>query len=87
MGYDETCPALQGFGYRELVMYHRGEISLEEALERDIKATRAFARRQMTWFRKFVPALWYDVSRLETDEITRQVMVLWENQLKGTRLP
>ncbi len=87
MGYDETCPALQGFGYRELVMYHRGQISLEEALERDIKATRAFARRQMTWFRKFVPALWYDVSRSETDEITRQVMFLWENQLKGTRLP
>ncbi|MFP4482053.1 MAG: tRNA (adenosine(37)-N6)-dimethylallyltransferase MiaA [Thermovirgaceae bacterium] len=82
MGYDESCPALQGFGYRELVLYHRGEITLDEALEEDIRATRAFAKRQMTWFRKFAPALWYDVTRSETDDVIRQVILLWENHLK-----
>ncbi len=82
MGYDATCPALQGFGYRELVLYHRGRMTLEEALEADIRATRAFAKRQMTWFRKFKPALWYDVTRSETNDVMRQVVLLWENQLK-----
>jgi tRNA dimethylallyltransferase len=82
MGYDESCPALQGFGYRELVLYHRGRMTLEEALEGDVRATRAFAKRQMTWFRKFTPALWYDVTRLKTNDVMRQVILLWENHLK-----
>ncbi|MGC9372364.1 MAG: tRNA (adenosine(37)-N6)-dimethylallyltransferase MiaA [Thermovirgaceae bacterium] len=82
MGYDESCPALQGFGYRELVLYHRGRMTLEEALEGDIRATRAFAKRQMTWFRKFTPALWYDVTRSKTNDVMRQVILLWENHLK-----
>jgi tRNA dimethylallyltransferase len=82
MGYDESCPALQGFGYRELLFYHKGRMTLEEALEGDIRATRAFAKRQMTWFRKFTPALWYDVTRSETNDVMRQVILLWENQLK-----
>jgi tRNA dimethylallyltransferase len=82
MGYDESCPALQGFGYRELVLFHRGRMTLEDALEGDIGATRAFAKRQMTWFRKFFPALWYDVTRSETEDVIRQVILLWENHLK-----
>jgi len=82
MGYDESCPALQGFGYRELVLYHRGKMTLEEALEGDIRSTRAFAKRQMTWFRKFTPALWYDVTRSKTNDVMRQVILLWENHLK-----
>ncbi len=65
MGIDERYPSMQGLGYRELVAYHRGMISLEEAREKYIRATRAFARRQMTWFSKFEPAVWYDMTRSE----------------------
>jgi tRNA dimethylallyltransferase len=57
-------------------------MTLEDALEGDISATRAFAKRQMTWFRKFLPALWYDVTRSETEDVIRQVILLWENHLK-----
>ena len=74
MGYDSRLPALQGFGYRELVCYHEGECSLQEALEGDIRATRAFSRRQMTWFRKFSPTLWYHVSRLENHKVFSELM-------------
>lgn len=63
-GFDESMPALQGFGYRELVAYHRGECTFEEAMNGDAAATRAFSRRQMTWFRKFSPVLWYDASHV-----------------------
>ena len=59
-GYDEKFPSMQGFGYRELVEYMKGNISFEEALEGDIKSTKAFCRRQMTWFTKFSPIIWYD---------------------------
>lgn len=68
-GYAPRCPALQGFGYRELVAFHQGECSLAKALEEDIAATKAFSRRQMTWFRKFSPVLWYDLSANGEDAV------------------
>ncbi len=83
MGYDPGLPALQGFGYRELVCYHQGRCSLQEALEGDIRATRAFSRRQMTWFRKFSPTLWYHVSRLEDSRAFSELISRCELFLEG----
>lgn len=68
-GYSRDLPAMQGFGYRELVRHIDGEISFEEAIVGDIRATKAFSRRQMTWFRQFSPIIWYDVSKMSIDEI------------------
>jgi tRNA dimethylallyltransferase len=44
--------ALQAIGYKEMAAHLRGELSLEQAKDRMLKATRAYARRQYTWFRK-----------------------------------
>lgn len=43
----------QALGYREVLEWARGECSREEAIERITRATRRFARRQDTWYRKF----------------------------------
>jgi tRNA dimethylallyltransferase len=59
-GYSKELPSMKGFGYRELVMFLEGRITFEEALNSDIKSTKAFSRRQMTWFKQFSPILWYD---------------------------
>lgn len=68
-GYSPELPALQGFGYRELVEYLMGRITLAEAEEGDIRSTKAFSRRQMTWFRHFEPAVWYDLGAASGKEI------------------
>ncbi len=81
-GYGPRCPALQGFGYRELVRYHQGECALAEALAEDIAATKAFSRRQMTWFRKFTPVLWYDLSAEEEEGILRKTVDFFRQQLE-----
>ncbi|WP_347240266.1 tRNA (adenosine(37)-N6)-dimethylallyltransferase MiaA [Thermus sp.] len=49
--YPEMPTALQAIGYKEVVGYLRGEYGLEEALLRDIRAVKAYAKRQYTWFR------------------------------------
>lgn len=59
-GFDERFPSMQGFGYKDILEYLRGKCSREEAAEQDIRQTKAFSRRQMTWFGKFSPILWYD---------------------------
>ncbi|MDR3254058.1 MAG: tRNA (adenosine(37)-N6)-dimethylallyltransferase MiaA [Synergistaceae bacterium] len=61
-GYSRDLPALSGFGYRELVLFLDGQMTFDEALQGDIKSTKAFARRQMTWFKQFSPVIWYDLS-------------------------
>jgi tRNA dimethylallyltransferase len=50
-GYDENTPGMKTTGYIEMIPYLRGEISLEEAIDAIQRATRSFARRQITWFR------------------------------------
>lgn len=73
-GFDERFPPMRGLGYRELVAWRRGAMTLDEALETAIIRTRAFCRRQMTWFRKFEPVLWYDTSALSFDELRNRAL-------------
>ncbi|MDY7095261.1 MAG: tRNA (adenosine(37)-N6)-dimethylallyltransferase MiaA [Acidobacteriota bacterium] len=51
-GVPVDAPAFQAIGYRQLLRHVGGEWSLEQALSATIQATRRFAKRQMTWFRK-----------------------------------
>ena len=54
--YSETSDlqykAFDGIGYREIIDYLNGKVSLKEAEELINKHTIQYAKRQMTWFRK-----------------------------------
>ncbi len=50
-GYSSDLRAMNALGYREMVNYVEGRISLREAVESIKKATRNFAQRQLTFFR------------------------------------
>lgn len=52
MGVTEEHPAMQGLGYKEIIPYLKGHLSLEEAVSLIKLRTRHFAKRQMTWFRR-----------------------------------
>ena len=73
-GYSQKLPAMQGFGYKELVEYVQGKCSYEEAIEGDIRATKAFSRKQMTWFKHFEPAIWYDFDKYEMSKALEDVL-------------
>ncbi|MBW3629953.1 MAG: tRNA (adenosine(37)-N6)-dimethylallyltransferase MiaA [Gemmatimonadetes bacterium] len=64
-GYDERAPGMNATGYIELIPVVRGNAVLDEALELVRRRTRAYARRQLTWFRHQLPsgALWLDSAR------------------------
>ncbi|MBE6644322.1 MAG: tRNA (adenosine(37)-N6)-dimethylallyltransferase MiaA [Ruminococcaceae bacterium] len=46
-----SSTAAQAIGYKEMLSYIDGEISLAEAIEQIKLATRRYAKRQLTWFR------------------------------------
>jgi tRNA dimethylallyltransferase len=50
-GLDAGLPAMKAVGVPELLRHLRGEIGLDEAVGLAQRATRRYAKRQMTWFR------------------------------------
>lgn len=51
-GIPQNGTAMQGIGYKEMVLHINGEISLEEALESIKRESRRYAKRQLTWLRR-----------------------------------
>jgi len=60
--------SMQGLGYKEILAYLDGEISLEEAVYIIKRDTRHFAKRQLTWFRREKEVIWIDKSAFDYDE-------------------
>lgn len=50
--YSRKLPSMSGIGYKQTDMYLREKVTLEKAKELIKFATHAYARRQMTWFRR-----------------------------------
>lgn len=70
-GCTRNMVAMQGLGYKEIVDYLDGKITLEEAVYIIKRDTRHFAKRQITWFKREKEVIWlnkpdfaYDDQRL-----------------------
>lgn len=57
-GYTRELVSMQGLGYKELLAFLEGEITLEEAVYRIKRDTRHFAKRQITWFKRERDVIW-----------------------------
>lgn len=59
-GYSLDLPALQSIGYRQIGLYVRGELTLEEAIALIKRDSHHLAKRQLTWFRADKEIQWFD---------------------------
>lgn len=57
-GYHKEMVSMQGLGYKEILDYLNGEISLDRAVYLIKRDTRHFAKRQLTWFRREKNVTW-----------------------------
>ena len=62
-GYSLDLPALQSVGYRQIGMYLRGQLSLDEGVTFIKRDTRHLAKRQLTWFRADKEIKWFHPER------------------------
>ena len=60
-GVPATATAMQAIGYKELTAYLRGEGSVEDAVAAIQQASRRYAKRQRTWFRRNPDIHWIDL--------------------------
>ena len=72
---DARC--LRAIGYSETLAHLRGDLSLDEMRERIVIATRQYAKRQDTWFRKEPDVTWLDAPRTprELPALVERVMM------------
>lgn len=78
-GYDETSPGMKTVGYVETIPYVRGECGLETAIDSIQRASRSYARRQITWLRHQLaePVIRLDAAR-PRDEIVERIVTEWQ---------
>lgn len=72
----DTATAAQAIGYKELKPYFDGELPLETAVENLKRATRNYAKRQITWFKRNPQIHWLDCDVLSTQDVLRQALEL-----------
>ncbi|MBR2309661.1 MAG: tRNA (adenosine(37)-N6)-dimethylallyltransferase MiaA [Oscillospiraceae bacterium] len=70
-GIPEKCTAMQAIGYKEFVSHLNGTCSLAEATSLVQQASRHYAKRQLTWFRRNPLVCWL---RRKSDEDTDKIL-------------
>lgn len=73
-GASRDCQAMKGIGYKETAAWLEGKISYTEAVELIQKATRHFAKRQLTWYRKMPYIHWYRADEMAETELLAAVL-------------
>ncbi len=71
--FDPGLPAFSAIGYREAWDVLDGRLTLDEAIDLDIRRNVAFARRQRTWFRSEPAIAWLDAAG-DVDRPTRETV-------------
>ena len=61
-GIPKTNTSMQAIGYKEIVEYLDGYLTLDEAVEKLKMESRRYAKRQLTWFRRNEGAHWLEAS-------------------------
>lgn len=77
MGFTSDDISMKGIGYKELIDYFEGKCSFDEAVIRIKTNTRHYAKRQITWFKRYSDMKWFDVTDESNKENSISIMTKW----------
>jgi tRNA dimethylallyltransferase len=63
-GYPEDCPGLKSLGYPQVLDYLHSRMDRTETIHRITTVTRAYAKRQVTWLRRYRNAEWITLENM-----------------------
>lgn len=69
MGYSKDLQPLNAVGYREIIAVLEGKMELDEAVEKIKTQTRRYAKRQLTWFRRWDFIEWLPADEKKPEEL------------------
>ncbi|MCI9976780.1 tRNA (adenosine(37)-N6)-dimethylallyltransferase MiaA [Clostridioides difficile] len=77
MGFKKDMISMQGIGYKEILKYLDGEYTYEEAIEIIKRDSRRYAKRQITWFKRYEIAKWFDLDKYESIDTLKNEIILY----------
>jgi tRNA dimethylallyltransferase len=77
--YGDNLRKINIIGYSELIEYFKGEITLEEAIEKIKQNSRRYAKRQFTWFKNDPDIIWFDVNKISETDLLERILKLIKN--------
>lgn len=80
MGLTEDNISMKGIGYKEIIGCLKGEYDREEAVRLIKRNTRHYAKRQITWFKRYPEIKWFHLSEIEQPEHTVQGILSYLNE-------
>ena len=80
-GYTKDMISMQGIGYKEIIKYFDGEYTLEEAIEIIKRDSRRYAKRQLTWFRRYEDAKWFEIDKFDSAEELKDAVVSYVKEM------
>lgn len=77
-GFSPRLKSLQSLGYKQIVSFLQGEITMDQAIQFIQRDTRQYAKRQMTWFRGDPEILWFRGDLEEIEPVRKKVAGFWD---------
>lgn len=72
-GLEQGVTAARAIGYAQAAAYLRSELSEAEAVAETQRLTRRYARRQVSWFKRYPAITWVEGGSAEAGELARRV--------------
>lgn len=66
-GLTENSISMKGIGYKEIIAYLHGEYDQAEAVRLVKQNTRHYAKRQLTWLKRYQDMLWFNLSEYRSE--------------------
>lgn len=74
MGYNQNMVSMKGIGYKEVYEYLDGVYGLDFCIDIIKQGSRQYAKRQITWFKKYKDALFLDMDKItDIDEQIKNI--------------
>ncbi len=80
-GYNASLPAMSGIGYKQIILFLKGEMPLADAVQQTKFETHRLARHQYSWFRlKDVRIGWFDIQKEKEAKILARLKKSYQEQ-------
>lgn len=77
MGLTSDDISMKGIGYKEIIAFLNNEYDLATAADTVKKNTRHYAKKQLTWYRRYDKINWLNISEFNSDEEAIEELISW----------
>ena len=77
MGLTSDDISMKGIGYKEIIAFLNNEYDLATAVDTVKKNTRHYAKKQLTWYRRYDKINWLNISEFNSDEEAIEELISW----------